>query len=277
MAQRQGPIAQNNFTPGSVAFDLDALDELLAAHGVELVHWRAMVNPAGMVDRHDSRRPGEDHVAASNGMVYTKAGCFTGSLLGNTKELRAATGGLLDAAVAQMTAPRFYDCRAGESQRRIYLHTKDRIYLREESILVVHQQLGEVSATLVDRLRFPVVEVQDLMDSDGLRFEEGVDFEVADGNVAWLRPPAPSQDGKPKVYGVRYLYRPFWYVERMIHDIRVAQNLGVDGEREMHKAQQMVLVQREYVYRAENQDPEAPNPDSPRQAPAAPDGSFGAR
>jgi hypothetical protein len=71
VAPPRGPIAQNQFNPGSVAFDLDAFDELIAAHGVELVHWRAMPNPAGLVDRFDSRRPGEDHVAASNGMVYT--------------------------------------------------------------------------------------------------------------------------------------------------------------------------------------------------------------
>jgi hypothetical protein len=273
----RGPVAQNHFQPGSVAFDLDAFDELVAAHGVELVHWRAMQNPAGMVDRFDSRRPGEDHVAASNGMVYTKAGCFVGAMLGNTKELRAATGGVLDSAVAQVTPSRFYDCPEGEQPRRVRLMPKDRLYLKEDSVLVEAQQLGEVSATLVDRVRFPIVEVTDLMDADGLRFESGVDFEVRDGNIAWLRPPVAPPDGKPKVYGVRYLYRPYWNVERLTHDIRVAQHLDVNGGRVTEQAPQSCFVQRENVFRSEEQDPNAPNPSSPRQTAAAPDGGFGAR
>jgi hypothetical protein len=277
VAPPRGPIAQNQFNPGSVAFDLDAFDELIAAHGVELVHWRAMPNPAGLVDRFDSRRPGEDHVDASNGMVYTKAGCFVGAMLGNTKELRAATGGNLDGSVCQLTPPRFYDHGAGESAKRVRLMPKDRVYLRDESVVVETAQLAEVSATLIDRLKFPATCVEDLMDADGTRYQQGVDFKVLDGNIAWLRPPPQGEGGAGKVYGVRYTYRPFWYVVRMVHDIRVAQHLGSAGNRVTEQAPQSVFLERENIYHNEAQDAEAKTPGSPRQAPAPADGGFGVR
>lgn len=267
-------IIQQRFQPGlSVAFDADAFDDLLAAHGVDLVHFRSMRNPAGMDDRFDSRRPGEDHVAASNGMVYTQAGCFVGAIIGNSKDLKTAVGGVLDASTAQLTAPRFYDTGAP-----VYLNIGDRIYLRETSMLVVHQQLGEVHATLVDRLKFPVVEVQDLMDADGTRYTPGTHFVVQDGNIAWLSPPPPAGDGaRGKVYGIRYLYRPYWVVSRMVHDIRIAQTIDFSGQRVTQRMPQLAYVEREYVYRNEEQDPQAPNPNSPRQTAAPEDGGFGAR
>lgn len=275
-------VVPMEFTPGqSVQFDVDAFDDLVLAHGAELVHWRAMRNPAGMVDQHDSRRPGEDDVGASNAMVYTQAGCFTGAILGNTKDLRAVTGNVLDAATAQLVCPRFYDCSPNEQPERIYLMPLDRLYLRQESVLVPVQHYQTVHPTLTDRLRFPAVKVHDLMDADGARYTCCVDFNVVDGCVVWVpgRAPVPDPVGGPgKVYTIRYLYRPFWYVERLMHEIRIAQSEDELGNRTVEEMPQSAIVQREYVFRNEDQKAgESAKPDSPRQAPAAADGGFGAR
>lgn len=241
--------------PGtSTAFDADAFDELIRAHGVEFVHYRGMLNPVGMTGRFDPRRPDPDHSGSSNGMVYTKAGVLTGVLTSNSKDLKAIEGGVLDAATAQLTVPRFYDCAPGAEPEPIFLHNMDRLYLREESVLVIHQQRVDADETGIDKLRFLAVKVQDVVDANNQRYTAGADFSLVDGRIVWgTRRPE-------KVYAVRYLYRPFWYIDRMLHDIRVAQaEHPVSGARQTQRMPQSCVVQREYVFEDQHRDEEAPD------------------
>lgn len=274
----QGEVLEMKFPPNvSVAFDIDAFDDAIRAHGVRFVHWRAMKDPVGMIDIHDSRRPEADHVASSNGMVYTKVGTLAALFTGNSKEIRAMTGGFLDAGTAQITAALTYcnNCRED-----VYLYPQDRLYLEDEAVLVPYHQHVEAHQTGRDRLKFPALKVQDLMDRYGRRHKEGIDFEVVGGEIVWREGHALGVEpdtGKGIVYSVRFLMRPFWYVERLIHEVRVAQQEHpITAERSLRRAQQCAIVQREYVYRgSEKNDPEAPP--SPRMAQPPADGGFSPR
>lgn len=259
----------------SVAFDVDALDELIRAHGVRFIHWRAMSNPVGMVDRYGSRRPDEDHSGSSNGLLYTRGGCLTAIFTGNTKEIRAQTSGVLDAGIAQITPARFYS----DSGEPAILFNQDRLFLEEESIMVTHQQLVDSHAAGRDRLQFPACKVQDLVDAANIRYEPGRDFDLVDGDIVWRpdgsRPTFDASSGRGRVYGIRYLYRPHWYVDRLIHETRVAQTEDMLGNRKLARLPQAAVVQREYVYLNEKNDPNAPRGGRQTQVPE--DGSMGPR
>lgn len=261
----------------SSAFDVEAFDEAIQAHGIRFIHYRGMRNPVGMVDRFDSRRPDNDHSGSSNGLLYTKAGCITALFTGNSKDLRAIEGGQINAATAQITPTRFYDC----SKNPIYLHPMDRLYLEEESVMVTHQQLVDANESGEDRLKFPALQILDLVDANNVRYTEGVEFKVKDGKIHWCgqnRPGINPETMTGRVYGVRYLYRPYWYVERMLHEIRVAQaEHPITGERTTIRMQQSAIIQREYVFENEKKDDAAPNPESPRQVKGPRDGGFGPR
>lgn len=252
----------------SVAFDVEAFDEAIMAHGTEFIHYRAMRNPVGMVDKYDSRRPDQDLSDASNGMIYTKAGCLRAIMTGNTKDVKNFTGGLLDAGTAQITAPRFYD--DGESS--VYLAPFDRLFLKEDTVLVRGSQFNNVTAQGIDRLKFPLAQVLDLVDADNIRYSCGKDFTLnSSGNIVW-RDTGPKIG---KVYSCTYLYRPHWYVDHLSHEIRIVQNETIYGERTMVKMPQTAIVQREYVFRNEFQDSESE--DSPRKVAPPEEGSFGPR
>lgn len=100
--QAETPLA----TP---AFDVQAFLDLIKAHGVRFVHYRAMRNPVGLIDKYDSRRPNADAKATINGMWYTKGGVVTALCLGNTKETKASDAGMVDASTAQFTPLSFYE------------------------------------------------------------------------------------------------------------------------------------------------------------------------
>lgn len=259
----------------AIDFDVEAFDELLRSHGVQFTHHRGMRCPVGMIDPFDSRRPHEDHSGCSGGIIYTVAGKVTCSFGGNSMGTVQNEVGLLDQASVQATSPRFYDDKPQES---VLFFPLDRLYLANEELVVPNWQLFEHSLDGRDRLNFPVAQVQDLMDSAGNRYQQGQDFDVVNGALVWKgrRPDADSNTGRGLVCSIRYLYRPFWYVKTIPHELRVSQVQNpVTGDRELQRMPQMVVLQREYVYEKEERDEQAKDPDSSRQAPLPTDARFG--
>lgn len=269
---------QMQIPPQAVSFDPDGFDSFIRNQGVEMEHFRSMKCPVGMTDPDDvMRRPHDHHQGCSNGFVYTLAGTVTCSFLGNSKESRYQDYGRVDGSTVSATFPRTYD---DKSEVEVSMCQYDRLYLKEKAITVVNWHTFAAHITGVDRLQFPAVHVSDLMDSHGKRYVEGLDFVVREGKIHWVDGVGPGidpQTGKGVVCSVRYSYRPFWYVARMEHEVRVAQVEDEYGERSLKRFPQQARLQREVWFEKEERDAEAPNPNSARQKPGPADGSFGPR
>ena len=269
----QPPINQLKFRSGSVAFDVDVLDATIEAHGIRMEHQRVLYNPAGLIDKYDSRRPDVEIDSESlNGLTYIKAGWFKCLLLGNTKETRAMEGGTLNSARAQMTPKRFYEKEEGGELERVYLAPFDRLYLDNENILVTRHELAVNHEDGLDRLNFPVVQVHVVVDSNGIQYGPN-DYCVENNCIKWVgrRPGVNPNTGKGVVYSVRYLYRPFFYVSNLLHELRLAQHEDpIKGKSTIELPQSAIIV-REYVYHTKQKDSEKPSKES-ANAPA--DGGF---
>lgn len=259
-----------------VGVDVGWFDDSIRQHGCKFVHYRAIPDPTGLLDKFDSRRPGIESSESSNGFLYFKAGTFTGLITGNSKNDRDSESGWMSEAEAQITPPRYYDCNEGPRSEPVYLAPFDRLYLAESTTLVTQSQLMEVSETGVDRLRYPAERVILLVDTRGIQYTCGKDFAIVGGNLSWNKSPGiDPQTGHGRVYSIRYLYHPHWYVDRLVHEIRVTHQINpMSGAKEMVQMPQCAAIQREYVFRNKDQGAQA-EPD--RQVPVAPDGSFGPR
>jgi hypothetical protein len=133
-----------------------------------------------------------------------------------------------------------------------------------------------------DRLEFPATDILDnIIDSDGKIYFFNKDFKIGiNGTIEWIpggeSPGINLETGDSKVLVVRYLYRPSWYVARLLKEIRFAKidnYIGNNVHNERLPSQ--ALIQREYVYKNTDNDPEAISPNSGRQNIAQPLGSFG--
>lgn len=284
------PTPSNNidlqFLEGQgVSFDEEAFDSFIRSQGVELQHFRALKCPVGQIDRDDvSRRPHEDHEGCSNGFIYIEAGTVTCLYQGNTKDSRMMDLGRMDAATVQVTFPRFYDKAkdgCADDLAPVLIAPFDRLYLKEDAGLeVVHWQDGQFHASGLDRLDFPVKRVSDLIDSLGKHYKQNVDFTIENGLVRWSLESNPGIDPKTNkgiTYSVRYTYRPFFYLSRMIHEIRVAQvQDNTTGNRTTMRMPQTALLQREYSFMSETSEARK-DAASARQQRAPASGSFGPR
>jgi hypothetical protein len=196
----------------AVSFDVEQFDNSIRNHGVTFVHWRAMRCPVGMIDEHDSRRPHEDHSGCSNGFLYTEAGELTALFTGNGTSSSFSEVGILDGSSVSVTIPRFYD----GTSRPVYIAPFDRLYLKVEEIVVPDWQIFRTNGNR-DKLRFPAVTVQDLVDANNERYG-GSDFSIDSGQIAWTgthRPGMRPESGKGLICSIRFTYRPYWYVKSL--------------------------------------------------------------
>jgi hypothetical protein len=259
-----------------VTMDVEAFDNAIRSQGVPMIHFRAMKCPIGLKDRDEHRRPCEDHKNCSNGHIYTPVGRATCLFTGNTEILKYEDFGALDDSRAMVTAPRFYD----GTTERIRATTMDRFYYDDPTILVEHQQYFERSLTGLDKLSFPVQEVLALVDSSDNWYTADTHFDLVNGRISWKSGMGPAIDpttGRGAVYSVRYLYTPYFYVERVMHQVRVSQVETVVERVSVQMPQQYMLA-REFVFESEKRDPDAVVQDSPRQSieprPGAPGANY---
>jgi hypothetical protein len=275
MAIPRGPEGNVDLTTTltTVNWDADAFDVLIRSQGAKLVHWRGMPCPVGMSDRYDVRRTFHDHSGCSNGHIYTKAGEVTCLMLSAGNKMDQHDTGLMAGGTVNVTAPYAYD---DNNDTIVDVMPFDRFYLQEESILVPHTQRVEHHVTLHDRLDFPCVSVVDIIDSKGMKHGPE-EYTIEGGQLVWKQSIGYDLVAhKGTIYSIRFMYRPYWYVKNLQHQVRIAQVETPDG-REVRRFPQQWQMTREYVFEKEDNDDLAVNPNSERQVKGPRQSDFGPR
>lgn len=249
------------FADRSVLFDISAFDRSITSHGTKLVHWISQLCPVGKTDAFSVRRPHDHHFNCSNGMIYTKAGVVKALFINSGNKLDQYETGTISGTRVTVTTPRTYD----DSDDEIQVAPFDRFFLDEEELVVPHTELFENHITGHNRLHFPVVKVVSLIDAKGIAYCPD-DYTIEDGQLVFTNknPGYDTLINKGTICSIRYLYRPFFYVEDILHQTRSIQvDTGLESKN-IRGPQEFTLV-REKVYDKEEKDEQSPTPNSQRQ------------
>lgn len=274
MGKPLDPVYQLFLEPGNNDFDPNAFDSFIVSKGVALDHYIGLPCPLGLSEPHDSRTH-SDHHTCSNGFIYRKKGVFTGALLSNSITLNLGERGIGDASSATLILPSTYD-----DGTKLHVSQRDRIYLKDCVLFTDASEIFEAHQSGTDRLQFPVLQVEMLIDANGKEYFVNQNFIIEQGLIKWISSERPGYDpkiSKGVVCSVRYRYQPFWYVERFIHEIRVIKHVNdFTGEHEVIRAPQAVMLEREFVHRNQRRDDnDAFN--SSRTVKSPPSGGWGSR
>lgn len=249
-----------------ILFDIPAFDRAIAAHGVKVVHYRAMRCPGGLTSREDWRRPHEDHNSCQGGFLFKEAGqCFM-IFTSNSSNRNASDIGLIVASGGFVTFTTAYD-----NGQPVRVAKYDRLYLPETPILVETWELFDHNVNGIDRLDFPVVEVIDLVSSSGKSYNVG-DFQIVNGKLQWSsNRPIIQNNGRGETCAIRYRYRPYWIVSQLQHELRLATKVGNSetGNLTLMAVQQAAFVQRENIFASQDNNPETPS--NPRKVSPPPE------
>lgn len=247
-----------------VSLNLDKADQFVKSLAVTWEHYKAIPSPIGLKDRGGFRREQLD-TTSSNGMIFAKAGEFSGTMLGNSSNKQDTDSGQYDNAVCRLVLPRFYD----SNKERIYLCVGDRLFLKDIEALVSTYQLAERNPNSeFDSLQYPIKCVETLIDSVGKKYVAGYDFEITnDGRLHWIKsaPGIDESTGKGMVYSIRYLYKAHWYVQSLPNEVRVTQVTNDEGTRKPERMPYHAVIVREYVYHNKVNDEQNTNESCPRK------------
>lgn len=238
-------------------FDTDNFLAAIRGHGVDFCHYRGMRCPVGLIDESTDRVMHMNHGNCSNGFLYTEAGSVKAILTGNSMDSKLSGVGMLDGSNVHVT----FDTTYRDSGCEVFVAPFDRLYLADENIVVTNWQLVTHRPAEDDRLNFPAVNVQDLIDSRGVSYRQGQDFEVTnEGRIRWLSggPGLEPNTNRGRVYSIRYTYRPYWLVSHLAHEIRVVQGQSASGGQITKRMPQAAYLQREYVQRDQSNNPDLP-------------------
>lgn len=255
-----------------VAFNVADFDQLLRDHGVKLIHFRAMRCPVGMKDLRDNRRPGHDHEGCSNGYIYTDAGSVIGVFTSNSDSVKSTEAGSYDSGTASVTFARHYHKELSDASalREFQCAQFDRLYLDDDAVSVSYWQLFAHHASGRDRLSFPALSVEEVIDTNGARYGAS-DFTVNKGQLLW----GDKQPPDGAICSVRYTYRPFWYVSDLGHEIRIVRAIAPEsGQHTTVRMPIQARLVREYLFQTADQ---VEGSTDPRQVQAAPTDIFGPR
>lgn len=241
-----------------VTMDLAKNDDLITGRGVVFEHWVAIPSPIGLKDRGDYRRSDQYDTISSNGMIYKKAGCFTATIVSNSKSKRPSEGGIVDYSTARLLVPRYYNNKTVADGEEIHLAPGDRVFIKDLEVLVSNYQRMQFNPEGLDKAQFPVKSVQFLIDSQNVEYKCGYHFEILDGHIKWIEgrtnPGIDQETGKGRVYSIRYKYNAHWYITDIPNEVRVMQGTNDNGERFPERMPYSAIIQREYVYYNQNND-----------------------
>lgn len=238
-------------------FDLTRLEiGLSTGLGSDLDHFACMPSPIGKNDRGDLRRNDGVDTITSNGFIYTKIGTFTATITSNTREQKLGSSGVLDPSEATLVMPRFYNTGGGvANSNRIFLAPGDRLYYSDPNAdtRVATYQYMDYLPDEDNVPRYPIVCLQaPLIDSRNISYVAGVDFTItADGNIRWLpggqNPGIDPDTGKGRIYTIRYLYKAYYYVVALPHEVRMT-NITVGSVRQPERMPMHAVIVREHIF-----------------------------
>jgi len=233
----------------------------IANQGILFAHWYCVPDPLFQHEIGDVRHSfgvedgfqqvqDSDRFHRENGFLYVKSKYIYGTFMGNAKDLKHVAAGLYGSSGATISLNRFYQ----NTEEKIHISENDKLIpvdLKDEFFSVNWQKFTH-NPTGIDRLEFKACQVIFLIDSDGIQYLRGRDFEIVNGYIKWIdgadRPGLDKLTGKGKVCSIRYTYKPYYYIKTVLHDIRIRPMMTIDGDIEPKAGPVLAQVQADWIY-----------------------------
>lgn len=233
----------------------------IANQGIKFDHYMCIPDPLFQHEAGDVRHSfgyedgnaqfvENDRFQRENGFIYVKRGQIYGTFMGNAKDFKAIAAGLYGASGATISMNRYYR----DTTEKINVSENDKLIPCELSseFFSVNWQKFTHNPTGIDRLQFKACEILFLIDSDGVVYTQGRDYNLVNGYIQWIdggdRPGLDKLTSKGKVCAIRYTYKPYYYIKTVMHDIRIRPTLTPDGNVTPKAGPVLAMVQADWVY-----------------------------
>lgn len=265
------PIQYNN-PWDAVRGDAKADNFFIANMGIKFAHYICLPDPLYNVKQGDVRQSfnhedvqqfsDSDKFHRENEFLYVRKGEVFAVFQSNAKDLKTMAAGLYSDSGAALSINRYYI----GTEEKVKLAENDKLIPCElaEEFFTVNWQKFQHNPTGIDRMQFKICSVELLIDNAGVMYVQGSDYVVENGHIKWVdggnRPGIDPVTSEGRICSIRYVYKPYYYIKTVLHDIRIRPALDANGGVTAKAGPQLVMVQADWVYldrRTANENDEA--------------------
>lgn len=197
------------FAPAGI-FSTDAHNNLIRTKGHKATHWRHALNPARKtVEAGVSLNTPTDSGAM---LLYDAREFYVAiqSISWNDQYIMQGIHG--SNTIQSVNYTTYYEIP--EQTQRVYLRKFDIIKINTGHTVMV-SELVEYKPNGPSKLKFPIVDIEYLVDSQKTRYEQGTDFQITSGMLEWIgtrRPLWDAQNSRGAVLSINYFAEPYYSV-----------------------------------------------------------------
>jgi len=253
-------IPENYGNPWTaVKMDIFANNNLIAQNGVLCMHYASVpdvINQRVEGDLRDSFDQMDDYqfennvvFKRENGHIYIQKKPVFIILTNNSTDLINTPSGLYGNSGAYATVNRWYQ----NTNETVHISQFDKMVpcSSENEIIGTAKQKFRHNNTGVDRLNFPIVDIEFLVDSDGKFYQKNVDFDIIDGVIKWKGHNRPGNDpvtGKGKICSARFQYKRYFYIKMVPHDFRSTPVINSMGQAQVKRGPMQAVLQADEIF-----------------------------
>lgn len=259
---------QQNYgeTFDTVKADEDAYNKFVASTGILMMHWAAIPDVihqkyegdirTSFNQENDYQFEDREDLERENNFIYVKQKSVYVTFTSNNKDFQHTPAGLYNQSGGYATINRHYK----NTTETVALSENDKLIPCEPDceVFSVNYEKYHHNPTGIDRLQYPSIKILYMIDSAGRKYHEGLDFTSDKGVITWTGPNRPGTDpdtGRGRLVGVRYTYKPYFYVKTVLHDFRSVPTLGSNPYQQLMGTNQQTkrgpmqaLLQADYIF-----------------------------
>jgi hypothetical protein len=242
------PAVPNAMMPGfypnmpTPSIRKESFNEMIQARGVRFYHSKAYPcsNMRSLDDNnHDPLCP---HCDGSGILYYDRREVF-GIWSSNSIERQFERNGVYEIGTVMLTVPTHY---ADGVEADFSMFDRMEVVDYEVRLWDLKHHDPDVNSG-VGKMRYPIVKtsrVESVSANSRQEYIEGVDFNIVDGNIAWVSGKSPAEG---QVYSVNYYCKPVYIVLNPMRELRVTQEQTSAGRVTERLPQSLVLRRDFYV------------------------------
>lgn len=224
----------------------ESWDQLLKNRGIRFIHRKATPCP-NMTRVYDNNHDPNCPVCDGQGIVYYEEKEIWGVFQSNSLEKTFEMQGIWEIGTAVVTLPTEYaDGQQAEFNRF------DQLVIPDFTTRMWELKEYEPRLNNQQQFRYPVFNVDFLgsvVNNVLKKYEEGVDFNVVDGNIEWVAGKQPTYDAanqRGEVLSVQYFANPVYNVLQHLRELRISQQL-INGQKVAKRLPQQIIVKRDFL------------------------------
>ena len=223
-----------------------SFDQLLQNRGARFTHKKSTPCPNIETVFDNSHNP--NCPLCDDGILFYAEKEIFGVFYSNSLEKNFEYQGLWEVGSAVVTLPTEYP-----DGTQADFNTFDQLVIQDFVVRMWELKEYKPTANNQQQFRYPIHTaeyVASAVNDSLVVYQRGVNFNIVNGNIEWIAGQTPNYnaaENKGDVYVVQYYANPVYNVLQHLRELRITQELNLQGQKVARRLPQQVLVRRDFL------------------------------